>query len=153
MHHARKIAELDIITVTMVSVNPNTKTKLNHILNNIDSILYMAEVEASNLLTHLDTKEDNNNNVNKKSIKEFHHNNLTKEFYLDELTNNNTLTTNYFDTSKIDVNYSIPDGTLNTIHSLRYYVEGVVLVPVSLIGLFGKYKKNKKYELTLCTPY
>ena len=139
MHHDRKIAELEaIIIVTMVSVNPNTKTKLSHILNNIDSILYMAEVEASNLLTHLDTKEDNNNNVNKTSIKEFHHNNLTKEFYFDELTNNNTWTTNNFDINKIDVNYSIPDGAMNPIHSLRYYVEGVVLVPVSIIGLFGR---------------
>ena len=92
MHHDRKIAELEaIIIVTMVSVNPNTKTKLSHILNNIDSILYMAEVEASNLLTHLDTKEDNNNNVNKTSIKEFHHNNLTKEFYFDVSSSTTTM--------------------------------------------------------------
>ena len=123
----------------MVSINPNMKTKLNHILNNIDSILNMAEIEASNLLTHLDTKEDNNNNVNMKIIKEFHPNNLTKEFYYDydELTNN-TLTMYNFDTNKIDVNYSIPYGVWNPIHDLRYYVEGVVLVPVSIIGLFGR---------------
>ena len=117
------------------------KIKLNHILNNIDTILNMAEIEASNLLTHLDTKEDNNNNnVNMKIIKEFPLNNLTKEFYYDydELTNNNTLTMYNFDTNKIDVNYSIPYGAWNPINDLRYYVEGVVLVPVSIIGMFGR---------------
>ena len=120
----------------MVSLNPNTKTKLNHVLNNIDSILYMAEVEASNLLTHLDTKDDNN--VNTKSTKEFHHNNFTKEFYYDDSTNITTFETYSYDTNKMDVNYSIPYGTPNPIHSLRYYVEGVVLVPVSIIGLCGR---------------
>ena len=123
--------------VTMVSQNPNSKTKLNHILNNIDSILYIAENEASNLLTHLGTKEDINYNVNKSSIKEFHQTNLTKGVYYDE-SSNNTLTPYNFETNKIDVNNSIPYGALNPIHSIRYYVEGVVLVPVSIIGLFGR---------------
>ena len=121
--------------VKMVSPNPNAIAKLSNILNNIDSILYMAEIEASNLLTNLNTEDEKNRH--EKNRNEFKQNNLTTDEYYGEYNKNHTWQHN-FETNKFDGNSSISHYTYFPIHSIRYYVEGVVLVPVSIIGLFGK---------------
>ena len=115
----------------MLSQIPNTETKLNNVLNNIDSILYMAETEASNLLTQLHNAENNN----RKDIKGFLKNNLTSGSHL--VYNNHTLSNTTETLNEFDRNNSIHKKYLS-INTLRYYVEGVVLVPVSIIGLFGR---------------
>ena len=125
----------------MFSQSSQTDAKLNNILNNIDSILYMAETEASNLLAHLHRTENNNRN----NVKGFLQNNLTSENYL---VYNNTLSINS-ETNEFDRNNAIY-RTYLSINSLRYYVEGVVLVPVSIVGLFGRYTRcNLFYNVYL----
>ena len=125
----------------MPSQTPNMKTKLSHILNNIDSILYMAEIEASNLLTHLNTNKNSDGRTNDRTD-EFHQNNFTKDIYygLPDVDNNNNLSTSYVEKNFEDENDIIVENVTHIfpIHSIRFYVEGVVLVPVSIIGLFGR---------------
>ena len=125
----------------MPSQTPNMKTKLSHILNNIDSILYMAEIEASNLLTHLNTNKNSDGRTNDRTD-EFHPNNFTKDIYygLPGVDNNNNLSTSYVEKNFEDENDIIVENVTHIfpIHSIRFYVEGVVLVPVSIIGLFGR---------------
>ena len=125
----------------MSSQTPNIKTKLSHILNNIDSILYMAEIEASNLLTHLDTNKNKDGSTNS-GTEEFHPNNFTRDVY-DGIPgvydNNNNLSKSYVENNIEGENNVIVENVTHIfpIHSIRFYVEGVVLVPVSIIGLFG----------------
>ena len=125
----------------MSSQTPNIKTKLSHILNNIDSILYMAEIEASNLLTHLNTNKNSDGRANDRTD-EFHQNNFTKDIYygLPDVDNNNNSSTSYDEKNFEDENNTIVENVTHIfpIHSIRFYVEGVVLVPVSIIGLFGR---------------
>ena len=124
----------------MSSQTPNIKTKLSHILNNIDSILYMAEIEASNLLTHLNTNKNTDGNTNG-GIEEFHPNNFTKDVYygVPGVDNNNNLSKSYVEKNIEEENNVVVENVTHIfpIHSIRFYVEGVVLVPVSILGLFG----------------
>ena len=129
----------------MSSQTLNMKTKLSHILNNIDSILYMAEIEASNLLTHLNTNKNNDGSTNSRT-EEFHPSNFTKEVYYGVTTgvdnNNNNLSKSHIEKNIVEENNLIADNNAQIfpIHSIRFYVEGVALVPVSIIGLLGTFK-------------
>ena len=124
----------------MPSQTLNMKTKLSHILNNIDSILYMAEIEASNLLTHLNTNKNSDGRTNDRTD-EFHPNNFTKDinYGLPNVDNNNS-STSYVEKNFEDENNITVENVSHIfpIHSIRFYVEGVVLVPVSILGLFGR---------------
>ena len=101
----------------------------------------MAEIEASNLLTHLNTNKNSNGRTNDRTD-EFHPNNFTKDIYygLPGVDNNNNSSTSYVEKNFEDENNIIVENVTHIfpIHSIRFYVEGVVLVPVSIIGLFGR---------------
>ena len=114
---------------------------LSRILNNMDTILRMAELEMSRLLAHLDSlpqytnrneriKELNENGVISKDSTGFY--NCTR--YEQECINGSI-------GSGIDtmVNDSSSSASTNiSSDSVRYYVEGVILVPLCILGFFGK---------------
>ena len=101
----------------------------------------MAEIEASNLLTHLNINKNSDGKTND-GTDEFHPNNFTKDVYygLPGVDNNNNLSTSYVEKNFENENDMIVENVTHIfpIHSIRFYVEGVVLVPVSIIGLFGR---------------
>ena len=114
---------------------------LSRILNNMDTILRRAEFAMSRLLAHLDSlpqytnrndliTELNEKTVINKDSTGFH--NCTR--YEQECINGSI-------GSGIDtmVNDSSSSASTNiSSDSVRYYVEGVILVPLCIFGFFGK---------------
>ena len=114
---------------------------LSRILNNMDTILRRAEFAMSRLLAHLDSLPQYTNRnhliteLNEKTVINKHStgfHNCTR--YEQECINGSI-------GSRIDtmVNDSSPLVSTNiSSDSVRYYVEGVILVPLCIFGFFGK---------------
>ena len=114
---------------------------LSLILNNMDTILRMAELEMSRLLAHLDSLPQYSNRnerikelnektvVNKDSIVFYNCTRHEQECANDSIGSENDSV----------VNDSSPLASTNISSDyVRYYVEGIILVPLCIFGFFGK---------------
>ena len=114
---------------------------LSLILNNMDTILRMAELEMSRLLAHLDSLPQYTNRNER--IKELNEKTVVNKDSIGfhNCTRNEQECTNDSIGSENDsmVNDSSPLASTHISSDyVRYYVEGVILVPLCIFGFFGK---------------